>query len=223
MRKSASRQLLSFAGLLFTILFFFPAESETKESKPPSTNKKKEEVSETAGPAQNAISGAGQIAQEPPMTENPFSDYQPKLSPDTAIDYRPSLAPQLAKLPPARLKYLADLISVLKKYQKMAKEKPGLWEEGNMLLGAAPKQYRPSDEELLANEAGQRIEQVVKGAKPEELRRSLEKQKIDARQIQYKMFLFDHADVMGSGRFFYASDPAIKTIQLDGGAETVSP
>jgi hypothetical protein len=143
----------------------------------------------------------------PPTAEERFPDYKPKTSPDTVLDYRPQIGAELEKLPAAKLENLSRLLDLLEEYKQKSKQNPGRTEEGNVILGADPQEYVPSDDELVQSEIGKRIKQVVDAAAPGALKRK-------ERQLEYGSITFRHVDVMGSGRFFYASSPTKTIISL---------
>ena len=60
----------------------------------------------------------------------------------------PELQRDIAKLPAARLDNLSELIQLLRSHHERMLEKPGHWIEGNIILGAKPKEYQPSRDEL---------------------------------------------------------------------------
>jgi hypothetical protein len=136
----------------------------------------------------------------PPTAEERFPDYKPKVSPDTVLDYRPQIAAELDKLPAATRKNLPKLLELLEEYKKKSQQNPGNTEEGNQILGADAQEYVPSNEELIQSEIGARIKQVADALK---------------QKVEYHAITFRHVDVMGSGRFFYASRPAKTIISLD--------
>ena len=92
---------------------------------------------------------------------------------------------------------------------------PGHKVQGNVALGADPVEYSPSDEELLRSEVGKRIEQAVHASSYEMLAEILKSAGITAKEITFNEFTFRHVDVMGSGRFFYASGPKKSRIRLE--------
>ena len=143
-----------------------------------------------------------------------FPDYQPKTSPDTLTDYRPSLSGRVAALPAARPDNLKALIRQLKEWGRKSVKSPGAWEEGNVALGADPKQYVPSDAELMLGEICDRISRVVAATNPSELTSQMKRQNIKTNRIVCNSFTFRHVDVMGSGRFFYASPPRTAVIDI---------
>ncbi len=136
-----------------------------------------------------------------------FPDYRPKLTRDSLSDYRPSLAPKIASLTPATLAGLAGLVRVLEGYRAAARQNPGSWQNGHIYLGGNSREYRPSDAELMAFAAGSRIEQVLNGADAGNLKHTLSEAGLTGKTIEFPRFEFRHVDVMGSGRFFYASAP----------------
>jgi hypothetical protein len=141
-------------------------------------------------------------------------EFRPKLSPDTLLDYRPSLADRVAALPPAQISMLGDLITMLEALKERAQARPGAWRVGPVYLGANAQEYRPSDDELLAAELGDRIRRVVSVADPEDVAEAMRRAGIRATLIEYNRFEYRHADVMGSGRYFYASEPMATAIRL---------
>jgi hypothetical protein len=141
-------------------------------------------------------------------------EFRPKLSPDTLLDYRPILADRVAALPPAQLSLLGDLVAMLEALKERAMTKPGGWRVGAVYLGANAQEYRPSDDELLAAELGDRIRRIVGTAAREDVAGALQRAGVRAALVEYNRFEYRHADVMGSGRFFYASEPKATAIRL---------
>lgn len=139
--------------------------------------------------------------------EETFPDYRPKLSPDTVLDYRPEMAIEIGALPPAQLMSLPDLMQALEDSKARARENPGRWQSGDIARGADPREYRPSNDELVAAEIGERIARVVADSPPEGVEETLAAAGITREEAEYDRFSFRHADVMGSGRFFFASPP----------------
>lgn len=140
-------------------------------------------------------------------SEERFSDYKPKLSEDTVLDYRPGLAEEIAELPPVTNETFTESVVIIGMHHLSALDNPGHWEDGNMPLGANEREYVPSDEELIASELGQRISSFVKGLSREEVLQAWRGRQIIPPTVEYDQFTFRHVDVMGSGRFFYASAP----------------
>jgi hypothetical protein len=139
-----------------------------------------------------------------PTEDSIFGDYEPKRTPDTILDYAPQIADSINKLTEPEMKNLQNLILLFEKYQSAADSNPGHWEDGNIILGANQKEYRPSEKELILSVIGDRIKIILESEKPLEA--------TDFYSINYKEFVITHVDVMGSGRFFYVDD--INTIQL---------
>jgi len=143
-----------------------------------------------------------------------FPGYQPKTSPDTPLDFRPSLAPRFAALPPATSEAVPRLLLALEVARAAALARPGAWVAGNPILGASPREWAPSDEELVEAELGRRLEAALGVAAPEALRRALERAGERRAEIVYRAIEITHADVMGSGRYFYASEPRPRALRL---------
>ncbi|MBN1198218.1 MAG: WG repeat-containing protein [Bacteroidales bacterium] len=139
----------------------------------------------------------------PTSAEDIFPDYEPKRTPDTMLDYMPSLLADLTMIPDASLDNLSDLINLFDTYNGKAEQHPGMWVDGNLILGAREKEYRPSPEELMLMEIGERIGTVISETDPEELKPVMKKLDRHQGKIEFKRFFFIHYDVMGSGRFFY--------------------
>ena len=135
--------------------------------------------------------------------EDIFSDYEPKVTPDTMLDFMLKLGEDYYKIPDARLQNLVELINLLNIHQEKAKKNPGHWVDGNILLGAKPREYQPTRDELLASETGDRINEIINQEPKKQIRSLLQKEKLKLKQLEYTRFSFTHVDVMGSGRFFY--------------------
>lgn len=136
-----------------------------------------------------------------------FPDYEPKNTPDTVLDYRGSLYDEITTIPAPRLTNLPQLIKLLQEYEEKAKENPGYWEEGKIYLGADQDQYVPSDQELIYSDIGDRIQIVVRENQADDIKAVLKETGLGIKEIIYNKIGFWHADVMGSGRFFYATPP----------------
>lgn len=140
--------------------------------------------------------------------------YEPKVSADTVLDYRRSLEDHLKQLPPPTLDSLGELLKTLGTLQAAAAKNPGHRRQGNLPLGAELNEYVPSDDELLISEAGERIRSIVQGTPPRQLTACLNRVRFSGRFIEYNAIAIYHADVMGSGRFFYARRPKPVRVRL---------
>jgi hypothetical protein len=81
-------------------------------------------------------------------------------------------------------------------------------------LGADPQEYRPSDAELVAAEAGDRLAAALSGA-DDATKAAVATTLGDAAEASvYKRFDYRVVDVMGSGRYFYASKPKEAALPL---------
>ena len=144
---------------------------------------------------------------------SPFPGYGPKMTPDTAMDFMPELGEEFAKLPAARVENFITLLDKLIDYQKRVKEKPGRWIEGNRLLGAREKEYRPAVDELMAAEIGDRLQTIINATSREHIRDLLREAQVSIEEFEYTRFTYTHADVMGSGRFIYVE--TIEKVRLE--------
>ena len=154
---------------------------------------------------------APEVAPDPssPSISDAFPDYQPLGRGATVSDYRPSIAGDISALPPvgdapALARAFAD-------WRGRAAASPGAMEDGAIQLGADPQQYRPSDAELVAAEAGDRLAAALNGA-DDAIKASVSE--IVGGAAGYKRFDYRNVDVMGSGRFFYASPPKDASLPL---------
>ena len=176
------------------------------------------------------FAGGGAICQEATTTGLPGKRwaeletlrFNPKMSPDTASDYRPAIAKRLSRIPEVALETLPELVRLLLRLNKAAARSPGAWVSGFAYLGANPKEYRPSDDELVAAEVGDRIYRFVSKASLGEVVAVLQKARLDVASVSYARFQFRHADVMGTGRYFYSSAPRQVTISLRDPATTTT-
>ena len=166
--------------------------------------------------AQGVVAEVDAQTDDSPTAEERFPDYEPKLTDDTVLDYRPSLAADIDALPDVTHESFTSVIYQIVQLALAAEANPGEWVDGNQPLGANEKEYVPSNEELLAAELGDRlfifseshtIDDIVQNAWKGSM--------IHPPNVSYTRFDFRHVDVMGSGRFFYASAPEV--IELDFG------
>lgn len=150
------------------------------------------------------IPGADPTAADPGATPS-----DSPAGPATVTDYRPSVAGDIAALP--AVSDAASLAASFVTWQQKAAASPGAMEEGQIPLGADPQEYRPSDAELVAAEAGDRLSAALQGA-DEATKASVTTIVADTRA--YKRFDFRRVDVMGSGRYYYASQPKSASLPL---------
>lgn len=142
-----------------------------------------------------------------------FADYQPKLTPDTALDYMPEANSQYMNLPDADISNLIILINLFSRHKTLVAENAGQWEDGNLVLGAREKEYAATLEELILDEIGERIKQILSNNDEVEVKTILSRGNITRGILEYNHFTFIHYDVMGSGRFFYID--SIRKLTLD--------
>jgi hypothetical protein len=143
-----------------------------------------------------------------------FSDYEPKTTPDTVLDFRPMLYERIMGLPRAVLENFIELLSLHQECIQKAAKNPGTWEPGNIILGANEKEYNPSDDELILAEIGSRLKALVEGTETLALKTYCKQNRITITSIEIIEIHFTHADVMGSGRFFYASEPVKQVLHF---------
>lgn len=129
----------------------------------------------------------------------------PKETADTVLDYRSSVADDVNGLP--SVSDAAGLARAFVDWKARATGAPGAYEQGAVQLGADPQEYRPSDAELVAAEAGDRLAAALQSADAA-ARAAVAATLGDAPEARiYRRFDYRHSDVMGSGRYFYASKP----------------
>ncbi|MFT3723222.1 MAG: hypothetical protein QM773_06505 [Hyphomonadaceae bacterium] len=141
----------------------------------------------------------------PPDAAATFPGYTPKDTADTVLDYRATVSGDINALPP--VSDGAALARAFIEWKAKAAALPGAYEQGAVQLGADPQEYRPSDAELVAAEAGDRLAAALSGA-DEAARAGIAAVLGDKPESRvYRRFDYRHSDVMGSGRYFYASKP----------------
>lgn len=143
-----------------------------------------------------------------------FLDYRPKRTPDTVFDYRPELSLAASVLPDFVIADLATLTDKMERLIAAARSEPGAFVQGNVALGANPQEYIPSDEELLAARFGDAFVDLLNTMDAEQIKASWNLADRNQRTLIYYRFIFRHVDVMGSGRFFYASPPIPTVLEL---------
>ena len=139
--------------------------------------------------------------------EATFPGYRAKETSDGVMDYRPGLRPSVEKLEAITDSTFAEAVTSLVLLDLEARANPGKWIDGKIMLGANPQEYLPSDEELLAAEFGDRLATYVESRDILELIELWDGEALLPFPLKYNRFEYRHADVMGSGRFFYASNP----------------
>ncbi len=122
--------------------------------------------------------------------------------PATVTDYRQSVAGDIAALPPVG--DAPALAAAFAGWKARADSSPGAMEAGQIPLGANEQEYRPSDAELVAAEAGDRLSAALQGADADT--RTAVSTALNG-AVTYRRFDYRRVDVAGSGRFVYASNP----------------
>lgn len=174
-------------------------------------------ITATAAPAQTAAPEIPtELLIDEPAPEAPpediasaFPDYTPLDRAATVTDYRSTVAGDIAVLPP--VSDAAALAAAFADWRNRAAASPGAYEDGAIQLGADPQEYRPSDAELIAAEAGDRLSAALNGA--DAATRATVSAALGG-DGAYKRFDYRNVDVMGSGRYFYASAPKAAQLPL---------
>ena len=177
-------------------------------------------ITAKAAPAQTAAPEvpAELLLEEPQLDPNAPQDPNAPLDPNaivplgravTVTDYRGSVAGDIGSLPP--VSDPAALAAAFADWRSRAAAAPGAMEDGAVPLGADPQEYRPSDAELVAAEAGDRLAAALSGADDATKAAIATTLGGDA---SYKRFDYRVVDVMGSGRYFYASSPKGASLPL---------
>ncbi len=123
----------------------------------------------------------------------------------TVTDFRGSVAGSINALP--SVSDAAALAAAFADWKARAASAPGAYEQGQVQLGADPQEYNPSDAELVAAEAGDRLSAALNGA-DDATKAAVAAALGDAPEARvYRRFDYRQVDVMGSGRYVYASKP----------------
>lgn len=146
-----------------------------------------------------------QIITELPY-DNIFGDYRPKDTPDVLSDYMPGVYEKIHELPQAELQNLPALLLSYKKLRREASRHRGKWVEGNVILGANPEEYQPSESEIMLYEVGNRIKEIKENNSVQDIKEQIGSHSGLPKKIRFRKFDVIHIDVMGSGRFFYISN-----------------
>jgi len=139
--------------------------------------------------------------------QNVLKHYSEKKSVDTILDYRPALRERVSQLQAIDEDSFTHAVSSLVFLTLEAKVKSGRWIKGKVALGAKPREFQPSDQELIAAEYGDRMQRFVASKDTIDLINAWEGEALLPFPIEYHRFHYRHVDVMGSGRYFYASEP----------------
>lgn len=130
----------------------------------------------------------------------------------TVTDFRGSVAGVINSLPP--VSDAGALAAAFADWRARAAASPGAYEQGQVQLGADPQEYNPSDAELVAAEAGDRLSAALNGA-DDGTKASVAAALGDSPEARvYRRFDYRSVDVMGSGRYVYASKPKEAAIPL---------
>ncbi|HOY77772.1 MAG TPA: hypothetical protein PLN33_08190 [Hyphomonadaceae bacterium] len=130
----------------------------------------------------------------------------------TVTDFRNAVAGNIGSLP--SVGDPAALATAFADWKARAASAPGAYEQGQVQLGADPQEYNPSDAELVAAEAGDRLSAALRGA-DDATKAAVAATLGDAPEARvYRRFDYRGVDVMGSGRYVYASKPKEAALPL---------
>lgn len=156
-----------------------------------------------------ADQGAAPIDPNAPVDANVPA---PASTSATVNDFRSSIAGSINALP--SVGDPAALATAFADWKARAAAAPGAYEQGQVQLGADPQEYNPSDAELVAAEAGDRLSAALRGA-DDATRAAVAATLGDAPEARvYRRFDYRSVDVMGSGRYVYASKPKEAALPL---------
>jgi hypothetical protein len=161
-------------------------------------------------PAEELAAIAAEQGEAAPVDPNaiPVDSTSPS-GPATVTDYRSSVSGEIGALPPVG--DAAALAAAFVDWRGKAAAAPGAFEAGQQQLGADEQEYSPSDAELVAAEAGDRLSAALQGA--DEATRTAVANAVGS-STSYRRFDFRRVDVAGSGRFVYASAPREASLPL---------
>jgi hypothetical protein len=151
----------------------------------------------------------GEAAPVEPAPEAAVPDSTSPSGPATVGDYRASVSGDIGALPPVG--DAAALAAAFADWRARAAAAPGAYEAGQVQLGPDAQEYRPSDAELVAAEAGDRLSAALQGA--DEATRSAVAAAVGDNR-SYRRFDYRRVDVIGSGRYVYASAPREASLPL---------
>ena len=141
-------------------------------------------------------------ADTPDAAATPAPGGESPSGPATVTDYRASIAGELGGLPPVG--DAAALAGAFVEWRSRAAAAPGGFEAGQVQLGANEQEYKPGDAELVAAEAGDRLSAALQGA-DDATKTAIAG--VVGESHGYRRFDFRRVDVVGSGRYVYASAP----------------
>ncbi|MFH1531470.1 MAG: hypothetical protein ABIK09_12150 [Pseudomonadota bacterium] len=164
------------------------------------------------------LTGCGTLGQEQVAAAKKIPKGAMELSAQktqaSVADYRWYFQDKLRALPPATLAELPKLIRAFELYRDRAEDNFGRWVDGDIILGARPKEYQPSDDELMENELGARIQEVVAATPAAQIDWLLKDAGIELRALVYRAISFRTVRIAGVGAYHYASTPVRTTVTL---------
>lgn len=134
---------------------------------------------------------------------------------DPMLAYRPNLQESLQTVSFGTDR-VVELVRAYYEYSDRAHRNPGRWEKGKIQEGANPREYIPSSDELILAELGGRLAEMVDEKTWGWVAGEIKPAGISLNEIRFQEFTFRHVDVMGTGRFHYASAPRKVCLRSDG-------
>jgi len=164
------------------------------------------------------LTGCGTFGMEQVSAEKKIPTGAMELSAQkkqaSVADYRWYFGEKLQTLPSATLADLPKLLQAFELYRDRAEDNFGRWVDGDIILGAKPKEYQPSDDELMENEIGARIREVVANTPAAQVDWLLKDAGIEQRGLVYRAISFRTVRIAGVGAYHYASIPVRTTVTL---------
>lgn len=162
-------------------------------------------------PAEELAAIAAEQGEAAPVDPNAAAptDGASASGPATVTDYRSSISGDIGALPPVG--DAAALAAAFAEWRGKAAAAPGAYEAGQQQLGADAQEYRPSDAELVAAEAGDRLSAALQGA--DEATRTAVAAAVGD-NTSYRRFDYRRVEVAGSGRYVFASAPREASLPL---------
>lgn len=160
-----------------------------------------------------ATFGQEQVVQEKEIPKGAMEAMLQKEQGSIA-DYRWYFEDKLRELPPPTLAALPNLIKAFELYRERAESNFGRWVDGDTILGAKPKEYHPSDDELMESEIGERIRDVIAATPAAQVDWLLRDAGIELRALVYRSISFRTIRIAGVGAYHYANTPVRTTVTL---------
>jgi hypothetical protein len=128
------------------------------------------------------------------------------------LQFRPALADRLAKLPAAEAGSLIALLDALEKAKLSMAKAPMMGMTHPVPLVPDAIAYEPVNAELLASEAGRRIESVLTRTPPAKIMAELHAAGRNAIDTRYGRISIHRVEVAGSGPVYFADPPQLTPV-----------